>query len=152
MNVQHSAGIICCLPQLTLGTPSIWTPSCFYSSHSFAERSFARKEKQYVKSVPKRIQRATCGATGRQSLEATCIRDCFFLLVREKRENISKTRMCNKIRLRNVSHSWLPLKTEVKKFPPFIHKMPKQWVFLKEQEKKEKQKEKSERKERLLLF
>lgn len=104
-----------------------------------------------MKSVPKQIQRATCGATGRQSLEATCIRDCFLLLVREKRENISKTRMCNKIRLRNVSHSWLPLKTEVKKFPPFIHKMSKQWVLLKEQEKKRK-KEKSERKERILLF
>ena len=134
MNVQNRAGIICCLLRLTPGTPSIRTPSCFYSSQ-FAERSFAWKQNNTQSLFPNG-QRATCGATGRQSLEATWIRDCFLLLVGEKRENISKTRMCNKIRLRNVSHSWLPLKTEVKDFLPFIHKMSKQWVLLKEEKKK----------------
>lgn len=112
---------------------------------------FCMKTKQYTKSVPKWIQSTTCGATGRQSLEATCIRDCFVLLVGEKRENISKTRMCNKIRLRNVSHSWLPLKTEVKDFPPFIHKMSKQWVLIKNRKKKEKREKWKEVKKVALL-
>lgn len=119
------------------GLPASELPPAFIQV-TVCKKIFCMKTKQYTKSVPKWIQRATCGAPGRQSLEATCIRDCFLLLVGEKRENISKTRMCNKIRLRNVSHSWLSLKTEVKDFLPFIHKMSKQWVLLKEEKKKKK--------------
>lgn len=134
MNVQKRAGIICCLPQLTPGTLSIWTPSCFYSSHSLEKDILHENKNNTQCQFPNGEygELTTCGATGRQSLKATCIRDCFLLLVGEKRENIPKTRMCNKIRLRNVSHSWRTLKTEVKDFPPFIHKMSKQWVLLKE--------------------
>lgn len=131
MNVQNRAGIICCLPQLTPGILSIWTPSCFYSSHSL-QKDLCMKAKQYTESVSKWIQRATRRATGRQCIEAALIEDCF-LLLGEERENISKTRMCNKVRLRNVSHSWRPLKTEVEDFPPFTHQMSKHSVLQKEQ-------------------